>query len=104
MPTRTFGAPIKRREDPRLLAGNGRYVDDIHLPGMLHGAVLRSPHARALIRGIDVGDVLEIDGIVSVLTHEDLGPVGGRTPLLIPHDMLTHPRTQYALAKDRVNY
>ncbi len=104
MPTRTFGARIKRREDPRLLAGKGRYVDDIELPGMLHAAVLRSPHAHARIRDIDVSAVLAIDGVVNVLTHEDLGSIGGRTPLLIPHATLTHGQTQYALAKDVVNY
>ena len=104
MPTRMFGAPIRRREDPRLLSGRGRYVDDIDLPGMLHAAVLRSPHAHARIKSIDLADVLGVDGVLNVLTHEDLGPVSGRTPLLIPHESLTHPRTQYALARDVVNY
>ena len=61
MPTRMFGAPIRRREDPRLLSGRGRYVDDIDLPGMLHAAVLRSPHAHARIKSIDLADVL-VDG------------------------------------------
>ena len=104
MATRTFGAPIKRREDPRLLAGQGRYVGDVERPGMLHAAVLRSPHAHARITGIDVGEARALDGVLLALTHADLGPVRDRTPLLIPHDALTHPQTQYALAKDRVNY
>src|SRR5918911_5723500 len=104
MATRLFGAPIKRREDPRLLTGHGRYVDDIELPGMLHMAVLRSPHAHARIRGIDLTDVLAIDGVLNVLTHEDVQLPGGRTPLLIPHPTLTHGRTQFILARDQVNY
>jgi aerobic carbon-monoxide dehydrogenase large subunit len=104
VPTRLFGAPIKRREDPRLLSGQGRYVDDIDLPGMLHAAVLRSPHAHARIRAIDVGDVLALEGVLNVLTHEDVQLPGGRTPLLIPHDALARGRTQYVLAKDQVNY
>ena len=45
--------PVRRVEDPRLLKGGGRYTDDINLPGMLHGVVLRSPHAAARIRSID---------------------------------------------------
>jgi aerobic carbon-monoxide dehydrogenase large subunit len=104
MPTRQFGARIKRTEDPRLLTGQGRYVDDIDLPGMLHAAVLRSPHAHARIRAIDVGDVLAIDGVLNVLTYEDLDLPGERTPLLIPHAALTHGRTQHVLARDQVNY
>ena len=47
--------PVRRVEDPRLLKGDGRYTDDIQLPGMLHGVVLRSPHAAAAITGIDTG-------------------------------------------------
>ena len=53
-----FGASIKRKEDADLLTGRSRYVDDIDVPGMLHAAVLRSPHARAAIRGIDKRAVL----------------------------------------------
>ncbi len=53
MNTRVIGERIKRSEDPRLLVGKGVYVDDIHLLGMAHGAVLRSPHAKARILGID---------------------------------------------------
>ena len=45
--------PVRRVEDPRLLKGAGRYTDDIVLPGMLHGIVLRSPHAAAKINAID---------------------------------------------------
>lgn len=44
------GTPLKRKEDPRLLTGNGRFSDDIQLPGMLHAAILRSPHAHAKIK------------------------------------------------------
>lgn len=104
MSTRVFGAPVKRREDPRLLTGRGRYVDDIHLPGTLHAALVRSPHAHARIKTIDVSDVLVLAGIHAVWTHEDLGPARGRTPLLIPQEALTAPQTQYVLAIDEVNY
>lgn len=104
MSTRAFGASIKRREDPRLLTGQGHYVDDIQLPGMLHVALLRSPHAHARIKDIDVSGVLNLAGVRAIWTHEDLGPARGRTPLLIPHEALTAPQTQYVLAKDEVNY
>src|SRR5207302_1231961 len=49
-----LGQPVSRFEDPRLLRGGGRYVDDLVLPGMAFGTVLRSPHAHARIRAIDV--------------------------------------------------
>ncbi len=57
------GAPVKRVEDPRILAGQGRYVDDIRLPGTLHAAFLRSPHAQARIRAVDVGAAEQLPGV-----------------------------------------
>lgn len=48
-----LGQPVPRSEDPRLLRGGGRYVDDVKLPNMAYGVVLRSPHAAALIKRID---------------------------------------------------
>jgi carbon-monoxide dehydrogenase large subunit len=104
MTTRIFGAPITRKEDRRFLTGAGTYVDDIDLPGMLHAAILRSPHAHARIRSIDVSQAAQLDGVAAVLTYADLGPLAGPLPLLIPHPALTHPHTQYALAKDTVRY
>src|SRR5690349_7325640 len=104
MTTRMLGAPIARKEDPRFLTGNGNYIDDIELPGMLHAAILRSPHAHARILTIDSSAALVIEGVEAILTYADLGSLGERLPLLIPHPALTQPRTQYALAKDEVNY
>ncbi|GAB3433660.1 xanthine dehydrogenase family protein molybdopterin-binding subunit [Phycicoccus ginsengisoli] len=99
-----FGAPVQRREDPRLLTGGGRYLDDLGRDA-LAAALVRSPHAHARIRDIDVSDALEVDGLVGIWTHEDLpGRVGEPLPLLIPHPTLTHGRTQYALARDEVNH
>src|SRR5947207_148440 len=104
MTTRTFGAPIARKEDPRFLIGNGTYIDDIELPGMLHAAILRSPHAHAHILTIESSAAMALEGVEAVLTYGDLGKLGERLPLLIPHPALTQPRTQFALAKDEVNY
>ena len=104
MTTQMFGAPVKRREDPRLVTGGGRYLDDMG-HGALAAAFVRSPHAHARILDIDVSDAIEIDGLVGIWTHEDLpGKVGEPLPLLIPHPTLTHGRTQFALARDEVNY
>ncbi len=104
MTTRVFGAPISRKEDRRLLTGTGTYVDDIDLPDMLHAAILRSPHAHARIHSIDISHVIELDGVMAVLTYEDLGVASAPLPLLISHPALTYPHTQYALAKDVVRY
>jgi carbon-monoxide dehydrogenase large subunit len=109
MSTKLFGEPVQRVEDQRFLRGQGRYVDDVLAgPGgtdVLQAAVLRSPHAHARIVDIDVSDVLDVDGVHVVWTHDDLaGAMAEPLPLLIPHPDLTHGRTQYALAKDEVNY
>jgi aerobic carbon-monoxide dehydrogenase large subunit len=109
MTTKLFGSKVARVEDQRFLRGGGRYVDDV-LVGqrVLHAAVLRSPHAHARITDIDVSAVLDIEGVHAVWTHDDLGPLSGPMaeplPLLIPHPSLTQGRTQFALAKDEVNY
>jgi len=104
MTSRIFGAPISRQEDQRFLTGSATYVDDIQLPDMLHAAILRSPHAHALIRAIDTSEAVQLAGVVAVWTHADLGVAANPLPLLIPHPALTHPHTQYALAKDVVRY
>jgi len=52
-PAAPFGAPVRRREDPRLITGRGRYVSDVELPRMLHVAFVRSIHAHARLRGVD---------------------------------------------------
>ena len=66
------GQPLKRLEDPRLVAGKGSFVDDFHLPNMLYASVLRSFHAHALIRSIDVSAARSLPGVVAVLTGEDI--------------------------------
>ncbi len=104
MTTKFFGEKVHRVEDDRFLRGHGQYTDDL-MPGALHAAVLRSPHAHARILDIDVEAVLDVEGVVAVYTYDDLeGPMAQPLPLLIPHPDLTHGRTQYALARDEVNY
>ncbi|MCG5214036.1 aerobic carbon-monoxide dehydrogenase large subunit [Streptosporangium sp. KLBMP 9127] len=104
MTTRMFGEPVLRREDPRLLTGQGRYLDDLG-PRALAAAFVRSPHASARIRDIDVSGALDVEGLVAVYTWEDLPEqVGAPLPLLIPHPALTHGRTAYPLARDLVRH
>jgi carbon-monoxide dehydrogenase large subunit len=67
---------LKRKEDPRFIRGKGRYVDDIVLPGMLHGAVLRSPLAHARITSIDVSAAQQHPKVRAVITGKDLDGLG----------------------------
>ncbi len=103
MSTRFFGERIKRREDPRLLTGAGRYVADLAPAGTLHVALLRSPHAHARIRSIDVSAARAVPGAALVATAADLGPAAHPMPLLIPNPNL-RPRMPSALAGDEVRY
>lgn len=94
------GKRIRRREDPRLITGTATYVDDIQMPGMHHAAIVRSPHAAAKIRSINIKAAAEAPGVVAVFTGKDtekVGPVpcGASLPgLRVPH--------HYILALDRV--
>jgi carbon-monoxide dehydrogenase large subunit len=67
-----IGEAMRRKEDPRMITGRGRYTEDINLPGMLHAVVVRSPEAHAAIVSIDTSAARERDGVVAVLTGEDL--------------------------------
>jgi carbon-monoxide dehydrogenase large subunit len=99
-----FGAPIHRREDLRLAAGDGRYLDDLGHHA-LAAAFLRSPHAHARIVDIDISDALEVEGLVAIYTYEDLdGRVAEPLPLLIPHPSLHAPKTGYVLANGLVHH
>ncbi len=104
MSTRQFGERVQRREDPRLLTGNGRYVDDLGRDA-LHAAFVRSPHAHARITDIDIADAWELAGVEAIYTWEDLdGRVADPLPVLIPHPAMTHARTGRCLAEEAVNH
>lgn len=83
MTTRYFGERITRNEDPRLLTGRATFIDDIDLPGMLHVAFLRSIHAHARIKGIDLSRARQREGVAAVFTAEDLGDYWAPGPLLV---------------------
>ncbi|MEQ1806860.1 MAG: aerobic carbon-monoxide dehydrogenase large subunit [Burkholderiaceae bacterium] len=70
-----MGASRLRKEDARFIRGRGTYVDDIKLPGMLFGAIVRSPYAHARIKSINKAKALAVPGVVAVLTADDLKPV-----------------------------
>lgn len=71
---RYSGMRVARVEDARLLSGHGTYVDDVRLPGMLHACFVRSPFARARIRGLDTTAALAAPGVRAVFTAADLNP------------------------------
>ena len=103
---RYTGASIKRSEDPRILTGRGRYVDDIKLPGMLHAAFVRSPLAHGRVLAVDVSAAQALPGVVAVLTGADLEEitVPGQDPLFA---MMAGggPMPEYSLlATDKVRF
>jgi carbon-monoxide dehydrogenase large subunit len=81
MTTSVVGTSVPRLEDPPLIRGQARFVDDISRPGMVHAAFVRSPHAHAQIRSIDTSAARALPGVVAVITAEDLLPLL-TTPLL----------------------
>src|SRR2546425_11267963 len=93
-----IGDPIKRKEDGRFLRGKGNYIDDMTLPGMLHMAILRSPHAHARIKSIDTAAAGAKPGVVAVVTGE----------LMAQHKLAWMPTlsgdTQAVLATDKVRF
>ncbi|MCO6453333.1 MAG: xanthine dehydrogenase family protein molybdopterin-binding subunit [Caldilineales bacterium] len=108
MTTRYFGQRITRNEDPMLLTGQALFTDDVHLPGMLHAAFVRSDHAHARILNIDTSYAREIPGVVAIYTAEDLSDYWKPGPLLVSPppipDIVFHARTQVPLAKGKVRY
>ena len=75
--TKFVGQSMRRKEDPRLITGQGSYVDDINLPGQLWAAWVRSPEAHAKITSIDTSAAKERAGVVAVYTNADLDMEAG---------------------------
>src|ERR1700704_4403761 len=84
MSTRTFGEPIKRNEDRRLLTGQALFIDDVELPGMLHAALRRSQVAHARIIKIDISRALQRRGVIAAYAADDLDAYWQPGPLLVP--------------------
>src|SRR5664279_1079073 len=104
-----IGQGVSRFEDPRLIQGGGRYTDDIKLPGMAHGVVLRSPHAHAKIKSIDTAAAKAAPGVLCVLTAADV-KAAGFSDLPVPGNLKRRDGSpQYKprypiLAEDRVRW
>jgi carbon-monoxide dehydrogenase large subunit len=104
MTNRVFGSNVKRAEDPRMITGDAKYLDDIQLPGMAHMAILRSPHAHASIKGIDTSKAAAVPGVIAVYTgkdFEDVNPLpvawqaGGIDNFVNPHRVLEIDKVMY---------
>jgi carbon-monoxide dehydrogenase large subunit len=98
-----IGKAVLRREDQRLLRGEGRFVADVRLPGMLEGAVLRSPLAHGRIVRIDAANARALPGVSAVYTAADIGEVPPIPTTIIPKPEL-FPFFQMPLARDKVRY
>jgi aerobic carbon-monoxide dehydrogenase large subunit len=104
MGVRYFGARVDRLEDPSLLSGRGRYVDDLHVHGLLHAAFVRSPMAHAKIRSINADAARDMPGVVAILTLADLDPAQRMLPAIGPAGNMPQFKTTGPLAKDEVNH
>ena len=105
----TISKSYKRNEDPRLLTGNGNYIDDINLPGMLHVAIKRSDYAHARIKKIDTEEAKKMPGVVAVYTAEDLGDYWRPGPLQVPpptviKGSIFHARPLECIAKNKIRF
>src|SRR5436190_8923000 len=93
-----LGEPYKRKEDARFIRGEGNYVDDVQLKGMLYGDIVRSPYAHALIKNIDTSAALKVPGVVAVITGKDLDAAGLAWMPTLSAD------TEAVLALERVHF
>ena len=100
------GQRILRLEDGPLIRGGGRFVDDLKFAGGLEAAFLRSPHAHAAIRSIDIGTACRLPGVQAIFTYADIAPMltQGRLPLQFRTDQLPADVAPIVLAKDEVAY
>ena len=101
-PETLVGKRIRRREDPRLITGTATYVDDIKMPGMHYAAILRSPHAAANIRSIDISKALATKGVLAVFTGKDTENAGMVPCAAALPDLRVPPH--HLLALDRVYF
>ena len=104
-----IGQPVRRSEDPVLLRGEGRFTDDLNLPGQAYAVMVRSRIAHGVLRGVETADALAMPGVLAVVTGADLAAAGlGPMPIIVfgqNHDGRPLPRAaQLALATDKVRY
>ncbi|MFQ6012056.1 MAG: aerobic carbon-monoxide dehydrogenase large subunit [Thermoplasmata archaeon] len=98
------GQPIKRKEDARFIRGQGNYVDDVELPGMVYLDIVRSPYAHARITSIDTTEALKVPGVLAVITGKDLEAAGlawiptlmSDQQMVLPVDRVVHQSQEVA--------
>jgi carbon-monoxide dehydrogenase large subunit len=101
-PSRIVGASVKRKEDPRLITGEGKFTDDVQLPGMTYMSVLRSPHASARILNIDTSRAEQHPRVLAVMTGEECRLLcQAPLPVAAPFPNMKYV-DRYPLATDRV--
>src|SRR5436189_4454191 len=99
-----MGHSVKRKEDPRFIRGQGEYIDDVVLPGMLWLDIARSPYAHAKIKGIDASEALKVPGVLAVVTGKDLEGYGlhwmptlaGDMQMVLPTDTVMYQAQEVA--------
>src|SRR5512144_1420672 len=99
-----MGHSVKRKEDPRMIRGQGEYIDDVNLPGQLWLDIVRSPYAHATIKGIDASEALKIPGVLAVIIGADLEKAGlhwmptlaGDTQMVLPTDTVKYQAQEVA--------
>jgi carbon-monoxide dehydrogenase large subunit len=103
MGVRYFGASVRRVEDPRLITGQGCYVDDLQIAGVLHAAFVRSGHAHAYILSVDCAAARAVPGVIAVYAAEDLGDLASKPlPHTVPVAVLQQPLNYQPLADREV--
>ncbi len=99
-----LGASIKRKEDPRLITGEAKYLDDLQLPGMAHAAILRSPHAHARIKSIDTSAAEALPGVLGVFTGKDFMDVNPMPCAWQAGGVENHVNTPRVLEPEKVTF
>jgi len=111
-PVRGFGHSVRRKEDPRFIRGQGNYIDDVKLPGMLYMDIVRSPYAHAKITSIDASEALKAPGVVAVVTGKDLEAAGlawmptlmSDTQMVLPTDHVVYQSQEVAVVVAETRY
>jgi aerobic carbon-monoxide dehydrogenase large subunit len=111
-PVRGFGHSVRRKEDPRFLRGQGNYIDDVKLPGMLFMDLVRSPYAHARITSIDSSAALKAPGVLAIITGKDLEAAGlawmptlmSDTQMVLPTDHVVYQSQEVAAVVAETRY
>src|SRR5207245_293583 len=109
---RGIGHSVRRKEDPRFTRGQGNYIDDVKLPGMLFMDIVRSPYAHAMITNIDGSKALKVPGVVAVVTGKDLEAAGlawmptlmSDTQMVLPTDHVVYQSQEVAVVVAETRY